>query len=358
MSKVSFIKHCIDPGANESCAIVDVDGDGTLDIVAGTHWYKCPEWTKYRMREIPSENNYIDNFADFALDVNGDGRSDIISGSWFRKQIAWYENPGVPGELWEEHIIDTPGNVETLWMVDLDGDGVPDILPNVLGAAELAWYKTIPGSKPEWRRIKVGEAGRGHGIGYGDVNGDGRTDIITPSGWYEAPEDPVNDKWLWHPEFNLESTGIPVLTYDVNGDGLADLLWGAGHTYGLYWEEQKLNPDDTRSWIRHEIDSSWSQSHTLTLADLDGDGVMELITGKRLFAHNGNDPGGRDPSCLYWYKLNREDCTWTRHVIDEATKVGGGMRICVADMFGSGRLDIVAPGKGGLYLFENVTSHS
>lgn len=353
-SRISFVKRCIDPGANETCAIADVDGDGSPDIVSGTHWYKSPNWKKYQMREIPFMNNYFDNFADYALDVNLDGRPDIISGCWFRKQIAWYENPGVPGRLWEEHIIDIPGNVETILMVDLDMDGIPDILPNVLGEAKkIAWYKTIPGPNPEWQKIEIGEHGRGHGIGYGDVNGDGRIDIITPSGWYEAPADPVKGEWLWHPEFSLESTSVPIAAYDVNGDGLADLIWGAGHRYGLYWEEQKLNADGSRSWIRHEIDSSWSQSHTLTLADLDGDGVMELITGKRLFAHNENDPGALDPSCLYWYKLNRKDCTWTRHVIDEATKVGGGMQICVVDMFGKGKLDIVTPGKGGLYLFEH-----
>lgn len=355
-SKISFVKHIIDPGASETCAVVDVDGDGLLDIVAGTYWYKAPNWTKYRMREIPFESNYFDNFADFAIDVNLDGRPDIISGCWFRKQIAWYENPGVPGELWSEHIIDVPGNVETLWLVDLDGDGIPDILPNAFGPEKMAWYKIIPGKKPEFIKVEFGKEGNGHGIGYGDINGDGRIDIITPSGWYESPKDPVNDEWIWHPEFNMGGTGVPMLTHDVNGDGLADIIWGAGHTYGLYWEEQKLNSDGTRSWIRHEIDMSWSQSHTLALADLDDDGEMELITGKRLFAHNGGDPGEYDPSCLYWYKLNQKDLTWTRNTIDEGTKVGGGMQICVADMFSKGRLDVIAPGKGGLYLFENIAS--
>jgi hypothetical protein len=57
-SEISFVKHCIDDGMNETCAVVDVDGDGSLDIVAGTHWYKSPDWKKYPMREIPFSNNY------------------------------------------------------------------------------------------------------------------------------------------------------------------------------------------------------------------------------------------------------------------------------------------------------------
>ena len=57
----------------------------------------------------------------------------------------------------------------------------------------------------------------GHGIGAGDVNGDGRTDIITPKGWFEAPPDPRNGEWIFHPEFDLGETGF-IYTMDVNGD--------------------------------------------------------------------------------------------------------------------------------------------
>ena len=351
MKNINFTKHCIDSGANETCAIADIDGDGILDIVSGTHWYKGPEWVKYPMREIPSQSGYIDNFADLPLDVNGNGRVDIISGSWFRQQIAWYENPGEPGAPWQEHIIDCPGNVETLCLVDIDGDGIPDILPNAFGIS-VAWYKTHPGSEPHWERIDIGDEGRAHGIGYGDINGDGRIDIITPLGWYEAPPKPAEQKWKWHPEFNLNATSIPILTYDVNNDGLADLIWGGGHDYGLFWAEQCLKPDGSRQWIQHEIDMSWSQSHTLTLADLDNDGIPELITGKRYRAHGGADPGGANPTCLYWYKLNRDSQTWTRHTLDYGTGVGGGMQIWAVDINGNSKLDIVVPGKGGLYLFE------
>ncbi len=46
---------------------------------------------------------------------------------------------------------------------------------------------------------------------------------------------------------------------------------------------------------------------------------------------------------------------WKRHVIDYGSRAGGGMQIPVVDIDGDGDLDLVAPGKGGLFLFENVS---
>ena len=75
-----------------------------------------------------------------------------------------------------------------------------------------------------------------------------------------------------------------------------------GHGYGLYWLEQAGTTAAPR-WIRHTIDESFSQSHALLLADLDGDGTPELITGKRYRGHSGADPGSYDPVVLYAYRL-------------------------------------------------------
>ena len=94
--------------------------------------------------------------------------------------------------------------------------------------------------------------------------------------------------------------------HDVDGDGDSDLIWGLGHNYGLFWLEQTTT-DGQRTWEKHLIDKSWSQPHFMLMADLDNDGKDELVTGKRYYAHNGNDPGENDPRCVYYYNFDAAD---------------------------------------------------
>ena len=51
----------------------------------------------------------------------------------------------------------------------------------------------------------------------------------------------------------------------------------------------------------------------MILADLDGDGKPELITGKQLLAHNGGDVGALDPVFLFYYRMNKGH--FERHVM-------------------------------------------
>jgi hypothetical protein len=76
-------------------------------------------------------------------------------------------------------------------------------------------------------------------------------------------------------------------------------------------------------------------------------------------AHNGHDPGAREPLGVYWYERMKapgsKEVDWVRHVIDYGGRTGGGIQIPVADMDGDGDLDFVVAGKSGLFLFENKT---
>lgn len=350
--EIPFLKHKLDGGRNESCAVADVNRDRRLDIISGENWFEAPSWTRHKFRSLPFWNNYIDNFSDHAVDVNSDGYPDVVSAAWNERRIAWWENPGPQGGEWRMHPIDSGFPVEFSFLVDLDNDGKAlELLPQFGNAkAPLAWYELDKGA---WVKRQVSERSYGHGIGAGDVNGDGRTDIVTPKGWLEAPADPRRGAWILHEEFDLGATGF-IHLWDVNRDGLPDLVTSMAHDYGIFWMEQGRE----RKWTRRLIDDAWSQAHALTLADLNGDGRPELVTGKRLYAHNGGDPGGREPLGLYWYEYveNGPRRDWIRHIIDYGGSTGGGMQIPVLDIDGDGDLDIVVAGKSGVYLFENLTN--
>ena len=104
-----------------------------------------------------------------------------------------------------------------------------------------------------------------------------------------------------------------MIVYDVNKDGLADIIEGQAHGYGLNWWQQKEESDGRRSWIKHSIDAGRSQYHDIQLADIDNDGSLELITGKRYRAHNGHDPGADDPLGLYYFEIE-DNIQHSRHI--------------------------------------------
>lgn len=334
----------------ETAGVGDINGDGKKDIMCGGFWYEAPDWKKHRVCDIQEQDNYFNDFANLMQDVDNDGDLDVVSCTYFSQEVLWRENPGKAGGDWAVHSIDKPGNSETGYFFDMNGDGVMDVYPNV--GQETVWYEKVP-KKPEWIKHLVGKEGAGHGGGVGDVNGDGLTDFICPKGWFETGKNGDRYTYTWHGEFNLDAPSVPVVAYDVNGDGLNDIVYGFGHNYGLFWLEQKKQ-DGKRTWEQHLIDKSWSQPHAVFVVDLDGDGAKELVTGKRYWAHNGHDPGDNDPRCIYYYTYNKNTNDWTRHVIEEGGNAGFGLMPEIGDVNGDGKLDIVCPGKSGLYLFEQT----
>lgn len=145
--------------------------------------------------------------------------------------------------------------------------------------------------------------------------------------------------------------------YDVDGDGDADVVSAlAAHQYGLAWFEQR--PRQQPEFVAHEIEPATagpdnvSQLHALVHADINGDGLLDLVAGKRYYAHPSSspDPGTDDPVKLLWFELTRDGggARFVPHVVHEDS--GAGCNFAVQDVNGDGRVDIFTTNKRGTFL--------
>ncbi len=353
--------------ANEGIDLADFNRDGLIDVVAGRNWYAAPDFVARPVRLIDDWNGYVESNGDHALDVDGDGWVDVVAGSFLPTQVHWYQNPGAAGlqqgRLWPKRLLVDTGHSqnEAQLLVDVLGEDRPQWIVN-------SWNKGSP--LRLWRfekrqaadaadpvtlsPVEISPRGNGHGLGVGDLNGDGRLDILTGQGWFEHPDSPTaRGGWRYRADWDMHAS-VPMIVHDVDDDGRSDILVGNAHDFGLYWWRQ-LPPqaDGTTSWEKSMIDDRFSQPHCLHLADLDGDGSAELITGKRVRAHNGNDPGADMPPCLYAYRWQPAENRFMRSVIEEG-HVGTGLQIRSGDLNGDGRTDLAVAGKSGTYVLLNL----
>lgn len=343
-----------------AAAAFDVDNDGDIDIIGGGIWYEAPDWTPHKVRdvEIFEADDNPDGYAAQPYDVNQDGWMDFIEVNYRTRSLKWIENPsGTLGE-WTAHTIAVPGSMESGRLVDIDDDGQIDLLPN--GVRSPAWWQLIPKTLPdgskttEFVKHALPQELASHGIALGDINGDGRKDIVSGDGWAEAPVDRrINGTWKWHPEFEIGRVSVPFQVRDVDEDGDADLVYSIGHGYGIFWLEQG-SEGGKRTWTKHDIDTTWSVAHYLIWEDLDQNGRSGIIAGKRYQAHGTRDPGAADPQGIYSYEFIPKTRTWKKRVLSDDPLVGWGLDGKVVDVDKDGDLDLVAPGRSGLYLLENL----
>ncbi len=346
---------------SEGVAVGDVNHDGRIDVMAGAYWFEAPSWKRHAIvanaEKYVVGKGYSNSFLNFSMDVNQDGWIDQVRIDWPGKAAVWHENPKNKSGDWPMHIIHTSVGNESPRFVDIDGDGRKDILCNDPEKKQIIWLQA-PQQKGDttWKLtvIASGDDIPGthmytHGLGYADINGDGKKDVLINKGWWEGPSDPATPNWTFHAAA-LGEDCAQMYVMDLNGDGLADVISSSAHQYGIWWHEQGRDAEGNATWTEHKIDTSFSQSHSLALTDINGDGNPDLVTGKRYFAHNGGDPGAHDPAVLVWFEYQPGKIpSWTPHQIDNDS--GSGLNIVVEDINQDKLPDIVVSNKKGVFVF-------
>jgi hypothetical protein len=354
-------------------AAADINRDGVMDVVAGPYYYLGPAYTERReftgARTYNPSNQFSQGMVNFAHDFTGDGWPDVLMVD--QRPIYLYVNPKGEPRRWDRYNVVPGAMTEIELLKDIDGDGQPEVLFGNTGGV-MSFAKPDPANPTApWIVTAVSDRGGAgaHGMGVGDINGDGRMDILGNRGWWEQPAKGVKvDTWKFHP-VAFGNGGAEMGVYDVNGDGKNDVVTAlAAHGWGLAWFEQKRDAAGEISFVQHSImgdfstknagNVTFSEPHASIFADIDGDGVPDLITGKRLYSHLEShlDPDPFGPAVLYWYKTVRNSkAEGGAEFVPEMVhnRSGVGSHFAAADLNNDGAMDIITSTNKGTFIFWN-----
>ncbi len=310
-----------DAPAPEDAVVVDLNGDGYLDVVVAAEQShliylqnpganaRTAVWPRLILPMTQGRGSYI---RVFAADFDGNGVPELTApnkgaqspgpADYARSTpVELYELTGDPllGESWQRRVLGNYSIPQNAEPIDLDGDGDMDIVVGARGDARLVFFENLGAGSLDFEEHAIGIYGgnlAGFNLEYADLSGDSRLDIIGMSTngqlkWIEQPA-VIDDTWNAHTIGDILPDGLVGMEIaDIDGDGDTDIMVGSysrGPRTGdgdvdtrdalgrLAWFE---NPGDAKAdWTRHDISRRKRGMFDKFIArDVDGDGDIDFL---------------------------------------------------------------------------------
>ena len=339
----------------------DLNNDGYQDIASGHYFYRNPggdmtktPWPRVALPKDPQTGKTLD--AGLLFSVTGKGPPlDILAEDL--PNVVWLHANDPQGNSWTTKVVaQMPpvrhGNGRTIKLTHITAHNKrADIL---LSGGGGTWLLQIP-AKPDagnWPIMKITTSQKDEqkGIGIGDVDRDGHLDLVLAAGiglpqidWWRNPDD-GSANWMKHTIGNTTNMAKMMELADINGDGRLDVVAtdSEAKICSVFWFEAPADPVHGQ-WVRHEVAAGYNGLDSLSVADMNEDGLPDIVIGET-----------KDQHRLVIYENLNGGKSWKEHAVDRGKESHKGA--LAVDLDGDGHLDLVSIAYFGfkdLHLWRN-----
>ena len=341
-TEISFTRHIVADQFDGACSVhaADIDADGDVDIL-GCAFYGDDLSLWLNPGDSPDgwpvtviESNF--NGAHFVNtgDIDNDGDLDIVAVAQLAGEVAWWRNDGGDPIVWVRFPVDESyAGAQQVFPVDMDGDEDLDLVCTAYSINDVSWYRNDGAFG--WSKQLISDTANGSvSVCVADLDNDADYDVLTANyntgriSWWRNDGNPVN--WSEVIIDNNFAGAHEVRVGDIDGDGDLDILGVAFALNDVKW--WRNDGGEPISWTELMINGSFAGASSVSCADLDADGDMDVLAA----AHIAGD-------FAWWSNEGGDPVTWSKYTIEYS--FAEAWPIIAYDIDQDEDLDVLAGGR-------------